>query len=144
MSYRKTTLTDMSRILDYLVFFECLWIISNQCLDKSILMALPKVPWTKPVKTNVTEGTLLLTSRSTRRLMMGFWQPVTNLRDYVSQNPPVVTFFLCLLTLAVSFMCLSSYSYTHQLPNPDTTKVGTFNQAGGVIMCYHVVFPICY
>ncbi|KAM6945126.1 insulin-like growth factor-binding protein 3 receptor [Lycodopsis pacificus] len=52
-------------------------------------------------------------------LMMGFWQPVTNLRDYVSQNPPGVTFFLCLLTLAISFICLSSYSYTHALPNPD-------------------------
>lgn len=53
---------------------------------------------------------------------MGFWQPVTNLRDYVSQNPPGVTFFLCLLTLAISFICLSSYSYTHTLPNPDTSE----------------------
>nr|ACQ58692.1 Transmembrane protein LOC124446 [Anoplopoma fimbria] len=56
-------------------------------------------------------------------LMMGFWQPVTNLRDYVSQNPPGVTFFLCLLALAVSFICLSSYTYTHTLlPNPDTAE----------------------
>ncbi|XP_047447497.1 transmembrane protein 248 [Mugil cephalus] len=54
--------------------------------------------------------------------MMGFLQPVTNLRDYISQNPPLVTFFLCLLTLAISFICLSSYSYTHTLPNPDTAK----------------------
>uniref|UniRef100_A0A8C2XQ12 TMEM248/TMEM219 domain-containing protein n=1 Tax=Cyclopterus lumpus TaxID=8103 RepID=A0A8C2XQ12_CYCLU len=53
---------------------------------------------------------------------MGFWQPVTNLRDYVSQNPPGVTFFLWLLTLAISFICLSSYSYTHTLPNPDTAE----------------------
>ncbi|KAM7019060.1 transmembrane protein 248 [Tautogolabrus adspersus] len=53
---------------------------------------------------------------------MGFWQPLTNLRDYVSQNPPVVTFVLCLLTLAVTFVCLSSYSYNHAVPNPDTTK----------------------
>lgn len=53
---------------------------------------------------------------------MGFWQPLTNLRDYVSQNPPGTTFFLCLLTLAISFICLSSYSYTHTLPNPDITK----------------------
>lgn len=53
---------------------------------------------------------------------MGLWQPVTNLRDYVSQNPPGVTFFLCLLTLAISFICLGSYSYTHTLPNPDITK----------------------
>lgn len=53
---------------------------------------------------------------------MGFWQPVTNLRDYVSQNPPGATFFLCLLTLAITFICLSSYSSTHTLPNPDTAK----------------------
>ncbi|KAF3850877.1 hypothetical protein F7725_012649 [Dissostichus mawsoni] len=55
-------------------------------------------------------------------MMMGFWQPGTNLRDYVSQNPPLVTFFLCLLTLAISFICFSSYSYTHTVPNPDTVK----------------------
>ncbi|CAJ1068828.1 transmembrane protein 248 [Xyrichtys novacula] len=53
---------------------------------------------------------------------MSSWQPVTNLKDYVSQNPPGVTFFLCLLTLAVTFICLSSYSYSHAVPNPDTTK----------------------
>lgn len=53
---------------------------------------------------------------------MGVWQPVTNLKDYVSQNPPGATFFLCLLTLAVSFICLSSYSHTHTLPNPDIVK----------------------
>ncbi|XP_036953410.1 transmembrane protein 248 [Acanthopagrus latus] len=52
--------------------------------------------------------------------MMGVWQPMTNLRDYVSQNPPGVTFFLCLLSLAVSFICLSSYSFANTLPNPDT------------------------
>ncbi|TNN43271.1 Transmembrane protein 248 [Liparis tanakae] len=54
--------------------------------------------------------------------MMGFWHPVTNLRDYVSQNPPGVTFFLCLLTLAISFICLSSYSYRHTQPNPDAAE----------------------
>lgn len=53
---------------------------------------------------------------------MGCWQPITNLKDYVSQNPPGVTFFLCLLTLAVTFICLSSYTYNHTMPNPDTTK----------------------
>uniref|UniRef100_A0A3Q3QQW8 TMEM248/TMEM219 domain-containing protein n=1 Tax=Monopterus albus TaxID=43700 RepID=A0A3Q3QQW8_MONAL len=55
-------------------------------------------------------------------VMMGLWQPVTNLRDYISHNPPGVTFFLCLLTLTISFICLSSYSYTHTLPNPDITQ----------------------
>lgn len=47
---------------------------------------------------------------------------MTNLREYVTHNPPGVTFFLCLLALALSFICLSSYSYTHSLPNPDTVK----------------------
>lgn len=54
--------------------------------------------------------------------MMVFWQPVTNLRDYGTNNPPGMTFFCCLLTLALSFICLGSYSYTHTLPNPDTKK----------------------
>lgn len=54
--------------------------------------------------------------------MMGFLQPVTNLREYVSQDPPWVTFFLCLLTLSISFICLGSYSDTHTLPNPDIIK----------------------
>ncbi|XP_019722519.1 transmembrane protein 248 [Hippocampus comes] len=53
---------------------------------------------------------------------MASWQPLCNLRDYVSQNPPPVTFFLCLLMLAISFICLSSYSSNHPLPNPDTAK----------------------
>lgn len=53
---------------------------------------------------------------------MGFWQPATNLRDYVFHNPPGVTFFLCLLALGISFISLSFYSYTHTLPNPDTAK----------------------
>ncbi|XP_029367146.1 transmembrane protein 248 isoform X2 [Echeneis naucrates] len=47
---------------------------------------------------------------------------VTNLREYISHNPPAVTFFLCLMTLAISFIGLSFYSYSHILPNPDTSK----------------------
>ncbi|XP_041856630.1 transmembrane protein 248 [Melanotaenia boesemani] len=54
--------------------------------------------------------------------MMGFWQPVSNLREYVSHNPPGATFFLCLLSLAISFICLNIYSSTHILPNPDVEK----------------------
>ncbi|XP_029999846.1 transmembrane protein 248 isoform X2 [Sphaeramia orbicularis] len=54
--------------------------------------------------------------------MMGFWQPLTNLRGCISQNPPWVTFFLCLLALAVSFIGLACYSYSHTLPNPDSVK----------------------
>ncbi|XP_056131219.1 transmembrane protein 248 [Lampris incognitus] len=53
---------------------------------------------------------------------MGFWQPLTHLRYYISQNPPGVAFFLCLLILAVSFIGLSSYVHTHPQPNPDSTK----------------------
>lgn len=71
-----------------------------------------------------------LNPRCTWCLTMGFWQPVTNLRDYVCQNPPAVTFFLCLLTLALSFICLSFYSYTHTLPNPDTAEVRTHLSSG--------------
>ncbi|XP_056457521.1 insulin-like growth factor-binding protein 3 receptor [Gadus chalcogrammus] len=46
-------------------------------------------------------------------------QPGVNLRDYVSLHPPEVTFFLCLLSLAVSLLCLRFYGQTHTLPNPD-------------------------
>ncbi|CAN9513264.1 unnamed protein product [Ophioblennius macclurei] len=55
-------------------------------------------------------------------LMMGLWQPVTNLRDFVFHNPPAFTFFLGLLTLAVSFLCLGFYCHTHTMPNPDAAK----------------------
>lgn len=54
--------------------------------------------------------------------MMVFWQPITNLREYVTNKPPGVTFFFCLLALALSFIFLSVYSYTHTLPNPDVAK----------------------
>ncbi|XP_072243085.1 transmembrane protein 248 [Leuresthes tenuis] len=54
--------------------------------------------------------------------MMGVWQPVSNLRDYVSHNPPWATFFVCLLSLAISFICLGFYSNAHTLPNPDMAK----------------------
>lgn len=58
-------------------------------------------------------------------VMMNVWQPMINLRDSVYSNPPKATFFLCLLILALSFICLSAYTYTHTLPNPDKTKVWT-------------------
>ncbi|XP_077457098.1 transmembrane protein 248 [Stigmatopora argus] len=53
---------------------------------------------------------------------MASWQPVNNIKDFVSQNPPAVTFYLCLLTLAISFICIGSYSTNHTLPNPDSEK----------------------
>ncbi|KAK6313238.1 hypothetical protein J4Q44_G00165850 [Coregonus suidteri] len=52
--------------------------------------------------------------------VMGSRQPVANLRDYVSQHPPGVTFFLCMLTLALTFLSIGLYTHTHRLPNPDT------------------------
>ncbi|XP_020776621.1 transmembrane protein 248-like isoform X2 [Boleophthalmus pectinirostris] len=53
---------------------------------------------------------------------MVLWQPITNLKDYVTKKPPGVTFFLCLISLAISFIFLSVYSYNHILPNPDVVK----------------------
>uniref|UniRef100_A0A8C7ZCY0 TMEM248/TMEM219 domain-containing protein n=2 Tax=Oryzias sinensis TaxID=183150 RepID=A0A8C7ZCY0_9TELE len=53
---------------------------------------------------------------------MGIFQPISNLRVNASHNPPAATFFFCLLTLAISLICLSFYSETHTLPNPDNTK----------------------
>ncbi|CAB1319895.1 unnamed protein product, partial [Coregonus sp. 'balchen'] len=40
--------------------------------------------------------------------VMGSRQPVANLRDYVSQHPPGVTFFLCVLTLALTFLSIGA------------------------------------
>ena len=56
---------------------------------------------------------------------MGFWQPVSTLKDFITQNPPVVTFFICLLSLALSFIGFSLYGQTHTLANPDIAQVGT-------------------
>lgn len=53
---------------------------------------------------------------------MVFWQPISNLREYVTNRPPGVTFFFCLLALALSFIYLSVYSSTHTLPNLDVVK----------------------
>lgn len=69
-------------------------------------------------------------------LMMVFWQPITNLREYVTSRPPGVTFFFCLLALALSFICLSVYSYTHTLPNPDVVK--DWNNLLASIAQYHL------
>ncbi|XP_046904291.1 transmembrane protein 248 [Hypomesus transpacificus] len=57
---------------------------------------------------------------------MGSWNPVSNLRNYASQHPPAVTFFLCLLILALSFISISSYAHTQTLPNPDTKDWNNF------------------
>lgn len=56
---------------------------------------------------------------------MALCQPLMIMRDSIYYNPPKATFLTCLLILAVSFICFSSYTYTHTLPNPDTTKVCT-------------------
>lgn len=69
-------------------------------------------------------------------VIMDVWQTMMTLRDGVYSNPPKTTFFLCLLILALSFLCLSSYSYTHTLPNPDIKKVWTTLRA----MHVHKVF----
>lgn len=66
------------------------------------------------------------------RCVMGSWQPVANLRDYVSQHPPGVTFFLCVLTLALTFLSLGSYTHTHRLPNPDTQVQHTLHTEFGL------------
>ncbi|KAK7934078.1 hypothetical protein WMY93_004974 [Mugilogobius chulae] len=67
---------------------------------------------------------------------MVLWKLITNLKDYVANKPPGVTFFLCLLTLAISFMFLSFYSYGHILPNPDMVK--DWNHLLSSIAQYHL------
>lgn len=50
---------------------------------------------------------------------MGKWRPVSNLRDQVSRHPPVVVFFLSLLILSITFVCVGLYSQSHNIKNPD-------------------------
>lgn len=50
---------------------------------------------------------------------MGQWRPVSNLRDQVSRHPPVVVFFLSLLILSITFVCIGLYSQNHSIKNPD-------------------------
>ncbi|TRY97008.1 hypothetical protein DNTS_001435 [Danionella cerebrum] len=50
---------------------------------------------------------------------MGQWRPVSNLREQASRRPPVVIFFLCLLTLSITFVCVGLYSQNHDIKNPD-------------------------
>ncbi|XP_010894660.1 transmembrane protein 248 [Esox lucius] len=53
---------------------------------------------------------------------MGSWHPIANLKEYVYEHPPGVIFFLCVLTLALTFLSFGSYTHTHRLPNPDTPQ----------------------
>uniref|UniRef100_A0A671NZQ4 Zgc:158398 n=1 Tax=Sinocyclocheilus anshuiensis TaxID=1608454 RepID=A0A671NZQ4_9TELE len=50
---------------------------------------------------------------------MGQWRPVSNLRVQVSRHPPVVVFFLSLLILSITFVCIGLYSQDHDIRNPD-------------------------
>ncbi|XP_043083854.1 transmembrane protein 248 [Puntigrus tetrazona] len=52
---------------------------------------------------------------------MGQWRPVSNLRDQVSRHPPVVVFFLSLLILSITFLCIGLYSQNHNIKNPDVS-----------------------
>uniref|UniRef100_A0AAV2MRD7 RRM domain-containing protein n=1 Tax=Knipowitschia caucasica TaxID=637954 RepID=A0AAV2MRD7_KNICA len=65
----------------------------------------------------------------------GMLAPKTNLRDYVANKPPGVTFFLCLLILVISFTFLSFYSSNHTLPNPDVVQ--DWNRLLSTIAEYH-------
>uniref|UniRef100_A0A672N898 Transmembrane protein 248-like n=1 Tax=Sinocyclocheilus grahami TaxID=75366 RepID=A0A672N898_SINGR len=50
---------------------------------------------------------------------MGQWRPVSNLRAQVSRHPPAVVFFLSLLILSITFVCIGLYSQNHDIKNPD-------------------------
>ncbi|XP_051546042.1 transmembrane protein 248-like isoform X2 [Myxocyprinus asiaticus] len=50
---------------------------------------------------------------------MGQWRPLSNLRHQLSRHPPVVVFFLCLLILSITFVCIGLYTQYHDIKNPD-------------------------
>ncbi|XP_075438183.1 transmembrane protein 248-like [Ascaphus truei] len=49
-------------------------------------------------------------------------QPCGGLRSCVFQQPPLLMFFLCLVTLAVTFLSLGAYVKTHPVRNADVTQ----------------------
>lgn len=71
---------------------------------------------------------------------MGHWRPVSNLRDQLSQHPPVVVFFLCILILSITFVSFGLYSRYHDIKNPDISL--DWNQVLGSIagfsFCTHL------
>ncbi|MBN3321234.1 MORC2 protein, partial [Atractosteus spatula] len=50
------------------------------------------------------------------------WQPFGNLRRCTEDQPPVVIFFLCLLSLAVTFIGFGAYARSHEVKNPDIVQ----------------------
>nr|XP_015221893.1 PREDICTED: transmembrane protein 248-like isoform X2 [Lepisosteus oculatus] len=50
------------------------------------------------------------------------WQPFGNLRRCMEDQPPVVIFFLCLLSLAVTFIGFGAYARSHEVKNPDIVQ----------------------
>ncbi|XP_051979007.1 transmembrane protein 248 [Xyrauchen texanus] len=71
---------------------------------------------------------------------MGQWRPLSNLRLQLSRHPPVVVFFLCLLILSITFVCVGLYSQYHNIKNPDISL--DWNQVLGSIagfkFCTHL------
>ncbi|KAI7812302.1 insulin-like growth factor-binding protein 3 receptor, partial [Triplophysa rosa] len=70
----------------------------------------------------------------------GHWRPVSVLRGHLSRHPPVVVFFLCLLILSITFVCIGLYSQYHDIKNPDISL--GWNQVLGSIagfqFCTHL------
>lgn len=53
---------------------------------------------------------------------MRMWLSLGNFRNYLELNAPVVIFFMCLLSLAVSFISFGVYCKVHSVRNPDITQ----------------------
>ncbi|XP_051739775.1 transmembrane protein 248 [Ctenopharyngodon idella] len=71
---------------------------------------------------------------------MGKWRPVSNLRDRVFRHPPVVVFFLSLLILSITFVCIGLYSQNHDIKNPDISVDwnGVLGSIAGFKFCTHL------
>ncbi|XP_064153783.1 transmembrane protein 248 isoform X2 [Anguilla rostrata] len=55
-------------------------------------------------------------------LGMGMWQPFGNLRSYLERHPPTIIFFMCLISLAITFLSFGLYVKAHYVRNPDITQ----------------------
>ncbi|MBN3310978.1 TM248 protein, partial [Amia calva] len=70
---------------------------------------------------------------------MVVWQPLGNLRSCLVHQPPAVIFFLCLLSLAITFISFGAYTQSHEVKNPDIAQ--DWNKVLSSLASLHFCLP---
>ncbi|XP_048841897.1 uncharacterized protein zgc:158398 isoform X2 [Brienomyrus brachyistius] len=53
---------------------------------------------------------------------MGKWHPFQNIRTNLMNNPPVVVFFLCMVSIATAFIGFGAYTKKYEVRDPDVAQ----------------------